>query len=789
MTGSAIPRWPRSIPPFLATLAMTVGLLVDPSFVLARGGGSAPAAPASIQSTDGTWSYLKPLRRSDHGAIYDPVRDRVILFGGDLEGPRNDVWVLDRAGAATWTRLEVAGTPPTPRYRATVAYDPVRDRVLVFGGFTDDPRLNDVWALSLAGTPTWTQLTTAGTPPLPRGEAAGVYDPVRDRLLIHGGNNDAALADSLTYELTLAGTPTWSTLATTGPAPLRAGETLVYDPSRDRLVAFAGYSAPPSKRYNAVWALPLSGAPLAWTQLAPTGTLPATRMFSSAVYDPAGDRMLVFGGYVAGLNADLWQLTFAGTPAWTKLTPAGAVPSARSNHQAIYDPSRQEMVLVSGIDSGDENWSLALSGPAAWNRIPTDDARPTSPADVSMVVDAARHRAITFGGYTNHGAVNDTWALPLGTDGPWASMTTAGTTPAARQDHSAIYDPVRDRMIVYGGSQTFGPVLGDLQALALSGTPTWSALSASGGGPGARTHHQAVYDATGDRMLLFGGADAGASYSDLWSLDLAGATPAWTLLAASGSGPAARTEATVVLDDARHRLLVYGGLAPGPGTPTFDDLWAYDLTGGGWSLLAPGGTLPIHRHGATGVIDAGRDRLLVYAGVTEEAPFPRTNELWALDLATTTWSLLAPGGDVLDARLGHAALWDAAGDRMIVYGGLPANYGALIGDTWVLSFDPPASTPAARITRLELSAPRPNPARGAASFALRLPAASSVRVAVLDLSGRVVRVLADGSRPAGEQTLRWDLRDARGGRAAPGMYFLDARVGSARAMRRLVVLD
>src|SRR5206468_1114176 len=73
-------------------------------------------------------------------------------------------------GLPTWPQLFPDGASPGPRYSHAAIYDPVRDRMIVFGGFNastfqDD---NQVWSLSLSGTPTWTQLHPEGPAPSPR---------------------------------------------------------------------------------------------------------------------------------------------------------------------------------------------------------------------------------------------------------------------------------------------------------------------------------------------------------------------------------------------------------------------------------------------------------------------------------------------------------------------------------------------------------------------------------------------------------------------------------------------
>ena len=51
-----------------------------------------------------------------------------------LERPANDVWALSLSGSPTWAQLAPAGTPPGAWYGHSAIYDPARDRMVVFGG-------------------------------------------------------------------------------------------------------------------------------------------------------------------------------------------------------------------------------------------------------------------------------------------------------------------------------------------------------------------------------------------------------------------------------------------------------------------------------------------------------------------------------------------------------------------------------------------------------------------------------------------------------------------------------
>lgn len=90
---------------------------------------------------------------------------------------------------------------------------------------------------------------------------------------------------------------------------------------------------------------------------------------------------------------------------------------------------------------------------------------------------------------------------------------------------------------------------------------------------------------------------------------------------------------------------------------------------------------------------------------------------------------------------------------------------------------------------LTLASPAPNPARSGVRLALTLPGAARLTVEVFDLSGRLLRRLADGPHPAGTTSLAWDLADGRGQRVAPGAYLVRARAGAESAVRKFVVIE
>lgn len=84
----------------------------------------------------------------------------------------------------------------------------------------------------------------------------------------------------------------------------------------------------------------------------------------------------------------------------------------------------------------------------------------------------------------------------------------------------------------------------------------------------------------------------------------------------------------------------------------------------------------------------------------------------------------------------------------------------------------------------------PNPARGAATVELAIPAGgrTSASVTVHDVTGRRVATLWDGPAGAGLTRIAWSHTDASGARLAPGVYLVRARIGTRWLVHRAVVL-
>lgn len=236
--------------------------------------------------------------------------------------------------------------------------------MIVFGGLdTNFQRLGDVWALSLTDM-TWSKVEPAGTGPSPRLYHSAIYDVARDRVIVFGGDPIDVTYENDVWSLWLSPVPRWEQITPNGALPSpRRGHSAIYEPNRDRMLVFGG-----DPLQSDLWAL--SFADTTWRLLNPIGQLPPPRYAHTVIYDPVEDRMVLFGGTNGNqfLN-DVWQLSLMGAdPSWSHLILTPPSPSARDLHSAIYDPDYRRMIVFGGApDVTEPTWALSLGSPMRWS--------------------------------------------------------------------------------------------------------------------------------------------------------------------------------------------------------------------------------------------------------------------------------------------------------------------------------------------------------------------------------------------------------------------------------------
>lgn len=264
------------------------------------GGWSDGAVRNETWEWDGTtWARrtptTSPAPRTNHSMAYDAARQRVVLFGGTTS---SDTWEWD---GTNWTRRTPATSPPA-RSNAAMAYDAGRQRIVLFGGIDRvglGHGLADTWEWD--GT-TWTERMSATSPPGRQGHAMA-YDAARQRVVVFGGMTWGAKPGDLTI---VGDTWEWDGEAWAKRAPPaspspRMDAAMAYDIARHRVVLFGGNAD--AAVTNDLWDWDGS----TWVRRT-TVTAPAARTGAAMATDIARASVVLYGGRSPSRNlGDTWE--------------------------------------------------------------------------------------------------------------------------------------------------------------------------------------------------------------------------------------------------------------------------------------------------------------------------------------------------------------------------------------------------------------------------------------------------------------------------------------------------
>jgi hypothetical protein len=258
----------------------------------------------------------------------------VVKFGGFGNDVLDETWELDLR-QRTWLRRYPAHSP-SARSGSSMVYDEARGVSVLFGGYheSDDSFVNDTW---LWDGVDWTEAAPA-TRPQAREYHVLAYDSLRDVVVLFGG---MGLYPPGTFnDLWEWNGVNWSERPATIRPPGRAAMAFVYDSQRDALVMFGGGISIPLPTDTWEWQND------AWVQRFPT-TYPPGRTWPAAGYSPVGGYTLLFGGQGSNLSIrdDTWL--WDGTT-WMPTAP-NRHPSARNTGAAAYVPPLRSIVIHGGL--------------------------------------------------------------------------------------------------------------------------------------------------------------------------------------------------------------------------------------------------------------------------------------------------------------------------------------------------------------------------------------------------------------------------------------------------------
>lgn len=356
---------------------------------------------------------------------FDAHQGVTLLFGGDksmtgvgLATVSNDLWQYN---GAAWQQVTVTGPRPQARSSHAMVYDPVDQRVMVFGGDGGGIYLNDLWAFEFSGQAagSWVRLTDL--PSAGRYGMAMGYDAGRDRFVVVGGVKQGTL-EQFPVNATLGGvipatheTFEWNRTAwTAGAASALYNNGPIFDHVDYRVIAG-----------------PLNGT-LSYHPASGKLILLAERMFPLLQLPLANHTA---SGGVSLYDGVTWTSNSGGYKPLSPVSPQRAISYSRI--QSAYDPARDRLVVFpagetrsleyTGVGWAEEDTNNGITpypnGRGAFEALPAGRSRPC------MAHDTLRGVTVFFGGKVSLIEPGDTWELLGNPAAPFAITTDLSTTP------------------------------------------------------------------------------------------------------------------------------------------------------------------------------------------------------------------------------------------------------------------------------------------------------------------------------------------------------------------------
>ena len=336
--------------------------------------------------------------------------------------------------------------------------------------------------------PQWVQLTTTGPASIFRASIA--LDPINDRILVVGGTGTltSAVIPQI-WQLNL-NTNVWSRLPDLpgGFCNVQSGNA-IWDPSTQKIFYSMGFTSNPNVAAPTFFLDPVT---MQVTSSTGSGNPNISDLGQWMMYRPTGSQFIAGAAYAFtdfGWRAPM--LYNRGNNSWGGF--GGQLPYVALEGMAhAFDVARDRVVSFGGIRPVNGVYSLFPGNTTyEWNAAVPEQARidralggPVSRAYAQMAYDTARNKVILYGGwnYPNFAPSDfftDTWEY----DGnSWRELN-SGTGPGRRYIGKMIYDPEREQMVLiaYNGTEVYDtwalqspktPVVTDSpdNADALSGT-------------------------------------------------------------------------------------------------------------------------------------------------------------------------------------------------------------------------------------------------------------------------------------------------------------------------------
>ncbi len=504
-----------------------------------------------------------------------------------------------------------------------------------------------------------------------------------DQAVLFGGlvQNDELvfLSDTWIYDL---GQGTWREDKSGAAPSARAGHAMAFV-SSGKVLLFGGWSG--GQPLDDTWVYDLSTGN--WTLQSPEGS-PPRRLLHAMVYI-GEDQVLLFGGLNEPptgedgddlARGDMWLYDLSADE-WSDLSenvPAELEP--RGGHgMALLDGD--SVLLFGGVGNEylllADTWLYDVSA-QSWTEDTSGQAPPPRAGHAMAALGAGQ--ALLFGGRgENDTTLADTWRYA---SGDWTQLDT-GHDPAARWIPAAAAVG-EGTVLMFGGQgekpgpEEDEPALGDAWLFdRLDADWSDEALRLW---PSPRASPAMVY-AGSSRVLLFGGKDrADRVLGDTWLFNTT--SNRWMPQTPDPSPLARYSNAMAPIGDGK--VLLFGGAyeeGENGNLVALGDTWLYDLATRTWTNMAPAGDTPAARY-LHAMAYLGGDQVLLFGGSDDESVETGSylGDTWRYDLSENTWTEVFPGSSP-GVRCGHA-MAPLPDGQVLLFGGMEA-WQEMLQDTWL----------------------------------------------------------------------------------------------------------
>ncbi|MHA1198737.1 MAG: Kelch repeat-containing protein [Candidatus Heimdallarchaeaceae archaeon] len=305
--------------------------------------------PASNLFVEAEGDIIVPTARAGHSMVYVPTTEEIIVYGGMRDNLNlassylNDTWKYSYSNNK-WTELN-SSIRPSSRSSSSMVYDPVNNRLLLFGGTTFNTRFNDTWELDLDSYE-WKIIDTENAP-TKVADAVMVFDELNEEIFLFGGAYypQGYSSDSWIFNVN---SNVWNKLTVSTHPSSRYGHKMVYSNINDAIYLFGGHAFNTTDTVNNdSWWYNCNSR--TWSEITPP-SWPSSRYWHAITYDVVNERIFLFGGRKNIWTMDCWGDTWGyhiDSNVWSQIQVVES-PPARMYFPMVYHSAEDKTILFGG---------------------------------------------------------------------------------------------------------------------------------------------------------------------------------------------------------------------------------------------------------------------------------------------------------------------------------------------------------------------------------------------------------------------------------------------------------